>query len=146
MNILSAKIDKAGKNTEVTHSGGKRVRVPIATPAGTERDAVSFGVRPEDLFVAKGKDFLFEGMIDYIEQLGEVQLVYVDIGRGLEEPLIAKLPGNANVKRGTTIKLDANGEDLHIFNSDGRSLSRSVHRLRQKPREPTVRRGAGISG
>ena len=32
---------------------------------------------------------LFEGRIDYIEQLGEVQLLYVEIGRG-GEPLVAK--------------------------------------------------------
>ncbi|QPC86263.1 sn-glycerol-3-phosphate ABC transporter ATP-binding protein UgpC [Mesorhizobium sp. NBSH29] len=123
MNILPAKIINSGASTEVTHSGGNRLRVPISTPSDAAGNAISFGVRPEDLYVAKGKDCLFEGKVDYIEQLGEVQLVYVDIGRGLEEPLIAKLPGNATIKRGTPIKLDADANDLHIFNADGRSFA-----------------------
>jgi multiple sugar transport system ATP-binding protein/alpha-glucoside transport system ATP-binding protein len=95
--------------------------VPIATPASAQGSTISFGVRPEDLRVAKGTDVLFEGAIDYIEQLGEVQLVYVDIGRG-DQPLTAKLPGNAQIKRGDVLKLDADPGDLHIFDSNGSSF------------------------
>ncbi|RWC93153.1 MAG: TOBE domain-containing protein, partial [Mesorhizobium sp.] len=84
--------------------------------------AVSFGVRPEDLIIASGADYLFEGTVDYVEQLGEVQLVYVDIGRA-DLPLVTKLPGNVEVKRGSTLRLSANGEDLHIFDTDGRSFA-----------------------
>src|SRR5690606_9330324 len=90
-------------------------------PASAAGEAVSFGVRPEDLFVATGAGHLFEGKVDYIEQLGEVQLVYIDIGRP-DQPLTAKLPGNAEVKRGAAVRLDANAEDLHIFDQDGRSF------------------------
>jgi multiple sugar transport system ATP-binding protein/alpha-glucoside transport system ATP-binding protein len=122
MNILPATIVTAGKTTVVDHVGGRKATVPIASPASAKGSAISFGVRPEDLFVATGADYLFEGKVDYVEQLGEVQLVYVDIGRG-DQPLVTKLPGNVEVKRGSTLKLTANAEDLHIFDSTGRSFA-----------------------
>ncbi|MCO5064017.1 MAG: sn-glycerol-3-phosphate ABC transporter ATP-binding protein UgpC [Rhizobiaceae bacterium] len=122
MNILPARVLKAGAATEVAVDGGGSVSVPIATPQGAAGTEISFGVRPEDLFVAKGKDSLFEGKVDYIEQLGEVQLVYVDIGRGAENPLTAKLPGNARIERGQFLRLDADAGDLHIFDGKGSSF------------------------
>ncbi|MER9293888.1 TOBE domain-containing protein, partial [Mesorhizobium sp. M0510] len=122
MNILPATIEKTGNPTVVSHVGGRKATVPIATPASAKGAAVSFGVRPEDLIIASGADYLFEGTVDYLEQLGEVQLVYVDIGRA-DLPLVTKLPGNVEVKRGSTLRLSANGEDLHIFDADGRSFA-----------------------
>ncbi|MGN6146191.1 MAG: ABC transporter ATP-binding protein [Mesorhizobium sp.] len=120
MNVLPATVDKAGPSTAVSFNGGHKAVVPIATPASAKGETVSFGVRPEDLSLATGKACLFEGKVDYIEQLGEVQLVYVDIGRG-DQPLTAKLPGNVEVKRGATVRLDASAADLHIFDTAGRS-------------------------
>jgi ABC-type sugar transport system ATPase subunit len=121
MNILPAKVEKTGATTQIAHLGGRKASVPIATPASAAGADISFGVRPEDLRVAKGNDYLFEGKVDYIEQLGEVQLVYVDIGRA-DQPLTAKLPGNASVKRGEMLKLDADAGDLHIFDASGSSF------------------------
>ncbi|QPC89461.1 ABC transporter ATP-binding protein [Mesorhizobium sp. INR15] len=122
MNILPGTIDKTGNPTIISHVGGRKATVPIATPASAKGAAVSFGVRPEDLMIATGADYLFEGKVDYVEQLGEVQLVYVDIGRA-DLPLVTKLPGNVEVKRGSTLRLSANAEDLHIFDADGRSFA-----------------------
>ncbi len=119
MNILPAKIEKAGNPTVVSHVGGRKATVPIATPAAAKGATVSFGVRPEDLAIATGADYLFEGKVNYIEQLGEIQLVYIDIDR-TNLPLVAKLPGNFQVKRGEIPRLNAGGGDQHIFNQDGR--------------------------
>ncbi len=122
MNILPATVAKAGGET-VVDIAGSGVSVPVATPASAQGAAVCFGVRPEDLYLAKGDKALFSGRIDYIEQLGEVQLLYVDIGRK-DEPLVAKLPGNAAVKRGETVRLDADAGDLHIFDAEGHNFAR----------------------
>ncbi|MGP2491404.1 ABC transporter ATP-binding protein [Mesorhizobium sp. PUT5] len=121
MNVLPATVEKAGTATLLSHSGGRRTTVPIATPAGAQGGAVTFGVRPEDLAIATGADHLFEGRADYVEQLGEVQLVYVDTGRG-GEPLVAKLPGNAEIRRGAMLRLAAEPRDLHMFDGEGRSF------------------------
>jgi ABC-type sugar transport system ATPase subunit len=122
MNILPAKIEKTGPQTTISHVGGRTAALPIETPSSAAGSAVSFGVRPEDLFPATGADYLFEGTVDYVEQLGEVQLVYVDIGRA-DLPLVTKLPGNAEVKRGETLRLDAAPGDLHIFDNEGHSFA-----------------------
>ncbi|AZO41830.1 MULTISPECIES: sn-glycerol-3-phosphate ABC transporter ATP-binding protein UgpC [Mesorhizobium] len=121
MNIVPARIETAGATTAISHIGANKVTVPLATPASSKGTEVSFGVRPEDLFVVTGPDFLFEGTVDYVEQLGEVQLVYIDIGRA-DLPLVTKLPGNAAVTRGSAVRLSAHPQDLHLFDGDGRSL------------------------
>jgi multiple sugar transport system ATP-binding protein/alpha-glucoside transport system ATP-binding protein len=123
MNIVPATIDKAGSATSIAITGGLRTDVPVATPADASGANISFGVRPEDLRVATGEHVLFEGRVDYIEQLGEVQLVYLDIGRA-DTPLVVKVPGNTGVKRDQVLKLDADPGTLHIFNAEGRSFAR----------------------
>ncbi len=125
MNILPATIERPGSQTLVVHLGGRKATVPIETPAAAAGSAISFGVRPEDLAIATGADFLFEGPVDYVEQLGEVQLVYIDIGRA-DQPLVAKLPGTLPVERGATLKLNAAAEHLHIFDGEGHSFARNL--------------------
>jgi len=125
MNILPAKVEKAGQKTAISHVGGRNAIVPIETPAAAPGATISFGVRPEDLTISNGSSYLFEGPVDYIEQLGEVQLIYVDIGRG-DQPLVAKLPGGATVKRGDVLKFDAAPENLHIFDAEGRSFDNTL--------------------
>ena len=123
MNILHATVEKAGASTTVSHPAGRNVVVPVATPADAQGRQISFGVRPEDLSIAEGSDYLFEGPVDYVEQLGEVQLAYVDIGRE-DEPLVVKTPGNVTIQRGATLRLAADPGNLHIFDPDGRAYGR----------------------
>ena len=138
MNILPAKIEKTGRaDHRSSHVGGRTATLPIETPASAAGTAVSFGVRPEDLAVATGSSYLFEGLVDYVEQLGEVQLVYVDIGRA-DLPLVVKLPGNAEVKRGDTLRLDAAPSDLHIFDGEGHSFASRTGGRARRPDGRTV--------
>ncbi len=123
MNIMPATIDKAGAQS-VIDLFGRKITLPVATPADAAGSKVSFGVRPEDLTVTTGADFVIEGKADYLEQLGEVQLIYLNIGHA-GEPLVAKMPGNAQIKRGETIRLAAAPEDLHIFDAAGTSYARA---------------------
>jgi multiple sugar transport system ATP-binding protein/alpha-glucoside transport system ATP-binding protein len=122
MNILPGTIDKPAVPT-VVEVCGRKISVPVATPGEAGGARISFGVRPEDLMPATGDSYLFEGRVDYLEQLGEVQLVYLDIGRP-NEPLVAKLPGNAEVSRGGTMRVTADPADLHIFDANGLSYAR----------------------
>ncbi|MBX3567994.1 MAG: TOBE domain-containing protein, partial [Rhizobiaceae bacterium] len=122
MNILPATIEKPAMPTTIDLLG-RKIGVPISTPVNATSSKISFGVRPEDLVVATGDDFLFEGVVDYVEQLGEVQLVYLDIGRA-NEPVVAKMPGFAEVKRGATMRFTAEPANLHIFDANGLSFLR----------------------
>jgi ABC-type sugar transport system ATPase subunit len=125
MNILPATIERAGGPTAVRLAGDVIAHVPIQTPESAAGESISFGVRPEDLILASDADggVLFEGTVDYIEQLGEVQLLYVEIGRE-GEPLVAKMPGNATIERGSTVRFSADPGNLHIFDSAGLSYER----------------------
>jgi ABC-type sugar transport system ATPase subunit len=123
MNIVPATVEKAGATTSIAITGGLKANVPVATPADAAGASISFGVRPEDLRIATGDNVLFEGRVDYIEQLGEVQLVYLDIGRA-DAPLVVKLPGYTEIKRDQVLKVDADPGTLHIFNAGGRSFAR----------------------
>ena len=123
MNILPATIEKAGTPTVVSHVGGRKAtRADRNAGVGRQalRSASACGRRIWS--IATGADYLFEGLVDYVEQLGEVQLIYIDIGRA-DLPLVTKLPGNAEVKRGAMLRLDADAGDLHIFDADGRSFA-----------------------
>ncbi|MQT14717.1 ABC transporter ATP-binding protein [Segnochrobactrum spirostomi] len=124
MNILPATILHNGSQIAVRPAAGGAVEMPFPNAAVSEGSAVSLGVRPEDLSIASEGEPLIEGRVDLIEQLGEVQLVYLDIGR--DQPLIAKLPGNRDVARGTLLRLSAPADHLHLFDAEGLSLRRTA--------------------
>jgi alpha-glucoside transport system ATP-binding protein len=78
MNIIPATIEEAGDSAAVSLAGGKLVNTGIAVPGSDKGKKASFGVRPEDLSISTGDDFLFEGTVSFVEHLGEVTLLYVE--------------------------------------------------------------------
>ncbi|MGR6466754.1 ABC transporter ATP-binding protein [Rhizobium sp. PAMB 3182] len=120
MNIIPAEITAAGAQTTVLLPDGKSVTVPIATNEGEKGKKASFGVRPEDLTIAEGDDFLFEGHAAIVEALGEVTLIYVE-GLTEDEPIIAKVPGILKVNKGDRLRFAADPSKLHLFNADGKT-------------------------
>ena len=121
MNIVDGEIASAGKKTVITLDGGRKAELPIASDASLKGNAVKFGVRPEDLSVADGKDWILEGSVQLVESLGEVTLLYLDVA-GSSEAVIAKLPGTHRFERGEKVRLNADVSRLHAFNADGISL------------------------
>ncbi|MCD2179054.1 ABC transporter ATP-binding protein [Rhizobium sp. C1] len=123
MNIVPVKIDEAGDQTRVSLPGGSTVSLPIATAASEKGKSASFGVRPEDLTLTTGDNYLFEGTVDIVEALGEVTLLYLeDLTDG--EPLIAKLPGIVDIRKGQLVRLAAEGSKLHLFDANGKTYRR----------------------
>lgn len=122
MNILPATIVETGASTRVRLASGGDVVVSLRTEGVLENQPVSVGVRPEDLHIAEAGKGIIEGKVALIEQLGEVQLVYLDIF-GSQTPLMAKLPGSFDLTLGTTLRLDAHPDRFHIFDADERSLA-----------------------
>ncbi|MEF2070866.1 ABC transporter ATP-binding protein [Consotaella aegiceratis] len=120
MNILPAKIEPTGAETVVEPEGGNRVVLPISISSGA-RQAGHLGVRPENLHLVDRGPALFSGTVTLVESLGEVTLVYVDIGRG-EEPLVAKLQGEVKLERDTTVALSAEPDALRLFDANGHAL------------------------
>ena len=52
-----------------------------------------------------------------------MSLLYVDCG--YKEPIIAKIEGSVQLKRGTDITLAAPTEALHVFNDAGHAFPRA---------------------
>ncbi|WP_430255989.1 ABC transporter ATP-binding protein [Neorhizobium sp. DAR64872/K0K18] len=123
MNIMPVTVKETGAVTTVSLVDGKSVIVPISTETGANGKSASFGVRPEDLTIATGEDYLFEGKVSIVEALGEVTLLYIE-GLLAKEPIIAKLPGIIDVKRGDTMRFSADPQKLHLFDADGQTYRR----------------------
>ena len=82
---------------------GVSVDTGIAVDDSEKGKTASFGVRPEDLDISSGDDFLFEGTVSIVEALGEVTLLYVH-GLTGDEPIIAKLPGHQEIVRDQKVR------------------------------------------
>lgn len=125
MNIVPGKIKSTtSSSTSITIDGGGAATVPVGSAGGKAGDAVSLGVRPEDLQIAaSSKTSVLSGKVDIVEALGEVTMAYVLVP-GVQEPVIAKLPGDSSIKDGDTIHLTADKEALQLFDSNGQSLMR----------------------
>lgn len=120
MNILPVTVSEPGTNATVSFKAGRSTGVPIAVPAADKGKPASLGIRPEDLEISTGDDYLVEGRVLLVEALGEVTLLYLEGGAG-EEPIIVKLPGTSDVSKGDIVRLKAAAEKLHLFNSEGRT-------------------------
>lgn len=123
MNIIPAKITASGARTSIELIGGKTLSVDIATNEGEKGKSASFGVRPEDLAIATGDEYLFEGKVSIVEALGEVTLLYLEAPDG-QEPIIVKIPGIAEVKKGQLLRFSAPSQKLHLFDGEGRTYRR----------------------
>ncbi|MBB4438473.1 MULTISPECIES: ABC transporter ATP-binding protein [Rhizobium] len=118
MNIIPATVAGTGSQTTVTLTGGMSVTLDVATDASEMGKQASFGVRPEDLRVADGADYLFEGEVSIVEALGEVTLLYIE-GLVPSEPIVVKLPGIYDVKKGERMRFAADRQKLHLFDATG---------------------------
>ncbi|TBZ80323.1 ABC transporter ATP-binding protein [Rhizobium leguminosarum] len=118
MNIIPATVAGTGSQTTVTLTGGMSVTLDVATDASEMVKQASFGVRPEDLRVADGADYLFEGEVSIVEALGEVTLLYIE-GLVPGEPIVVKLPGIYDVKKGQRMRFAADRQKLHLFDATG---------------------------
>jgi alpha-glucoside transport system ATP-binding protein len=118
MNIIPATISGTGSQTTVTLTGGMSVTLDVATDPSEKGKQASFGVRPEDLRIADGADYVFEGEVSIVEALGEVTLLYIE-GLVPGEPIVVKLPGIYDVHKGQRMRFAADRQKLHLFDASG---------------------------
>ena len=123
MNIIPGTIESAGASAVISFANGKSVDTGIAVPDADKGKKASFGIRPEDLVATTGDDFLFEGTVSIVEALGEVTLLYVE-DLTEDEPIIAKMPGHQQVKRGGRLRFTADKAKLHLFDAGGHTYRR----------------------
>ena len=73
--------------------------------------------------LTKDGNAIFTGVVDIVEKLGEVTLLYVNTGKE-DQPIVAKLDGEVNVEKGATVGLTAPVGNLHVFDEKGMAFKR----------------------
>lgn len=121
MNLLPGTIENAGRKTVVRLEGGGQAASSIPAPASAKGMRVNAGIRPEDFALGRGKGAV-TGKVAFTEALGEVTLLHV-AADGIQETILAKLPGIHTGLRGQTVNLAADPAKVHLF-ADGVSLRR----------------------
>ena len=121
MNMLSGMIIGTGAETSVRTEAGGEVRVQVPSTEADNGMKVKLGVRPEDLKLAEGDDFVFSGEVDVIEALGETTNLYF-ASHGLEDAIIAKIPGIRHFNKGDPMKLTASPDKMHLFDDKDQSF------------------------
>jgi ABC-type sugar transport system ATPase subunit len=123
MNTVPCVIESGGATPTVKPQGGTLVKVDIEIPESAKGVKGTFGVRPEDLTLADGSEYIFHGTVQIVEKLGEVTLIYVDCGNPAE-PVLAKLDGIVPLNKGEAVKLGAPTSALHVFDQNGKAYKR----------------------
>jgi len=122
MNIIPVKVTRTGDDTSVRTESGQTITLPLPTPATLMGQSGHLGIRPEDLAMVPDDQAIFRGEITFVEQLGEVQLVHVDLGAAGGGPLIAKLGGDLDLAEGAPIALGARASSMHLFDEQERAV------------------------
>ncbi|MFQ5623926.1 MAG: ABC transporter ATP-binding protein [Paracoccaceae bacterium] len=121
MNVFDAEVAEVGGETRVEVAGAGKVTVQVASRGDDAGASVRFGVRPEDMAITDGGEYVFEGTVALVEGLGEVTQVYFHEQAG-GAPVIAKIPGIHHFAKGDRLRLTAPVEKRHLFNGDGISF------------------------
>ncbi|MCY4542554.1 MAG: TOBE domain-containing protein, partial [Rhodobacteraceae bacterium] len=107
MNMMRGKVT----GNTVTLEVGTTILLDCGLADGRE---VTVGVRPDDLHPA-GSGCLVSGAVSVREPLGAETLLHVDTGHG---DIVAKADGRKPPAVGQLVKLDADPENLHIFDPE----------------------------
>ncbi|RVU86501.1 sn-glycerol-3-phosphate ABC transporter ATP-binding protein UgpC [Leucothrix sargassi] len=122
MNIIDAEITKADdESTQILTNSGSLAELPFAVDQSLLHETVHFGVRPEDLELCEPSEAMVVGNISFIESLGEVTILYVDVA-GSKGLFVAKLSGTHSLARGSEVAFKASQDKLHLFDKAGLTL------------------------
>ncbi|MCX5495908.1 sn-glycerol-3-phosphate ABC transporter ATP-binding protein UgpC [Kaistia dalseonensis] len=123
MNTIPCVIESGGSDPRVKPDGCASIPVKATIPASAAGTKGTFGVRPEDLEITTGDFSIFRGTVDIVEQLGEVTLIYVDVGT--TEPVVAKIANDIPVAKGDKVALTTELRHLHVFDEKGIAYPRT---------------------
>ncbi|MBY4891753.1 sn-glycerol-3-phosphate ABC transporter ATP-binding protein UgpC [Rhodobacteraceae bacterium N5(2021)] len=122
MNLLGGKIVGTGEVTTLEmNEGGGTITSNYPSNPEDMGAVVEVGIRPEDMVETNADDFAFQAKVEITEALGEVTLLYFERAHPDHEPVIGKLAGIHKSLRGTSVKLNATPDKVHVF-KDGVSL------------------------
>jgi multiple sugar transport system ATP-binding protein len=102
--------------------GNMQFTIPAGHPAkGMEGKKVTFGIRPECIFVASHSqvpvtsDNSFEAKVDVVELLGHENTTYIIAG---EHKLIANVDATVPIAENTVVTFAIDPDQMHIFDNE----------------------------
>jgi multiple sugar transport system ATP-binding protein len=157
MNCVAGRVVSAGADWVDAEAAGERIRIARSGTGAAAGDAVTVGIRPEDLSLAResdgsamrsdasatdaGRGGLLRGRVSLLERLGGEALVHVRLDGAVEQPVIAKIAGDAAVAHGERIALRVNLRACHLFDRTGKALGApsQAHDSEAGARHPAAR-------
>ncbi len=123
MNFLDAVI-VTGRPHEATVRLASGETLTVAVDAGRTEvgDPVTLGVRAED-FVVGGAENALSARVKFVELLGNTTFAYAEVV-GARDDLTVQLSGQTTVRAGETLLLGVRPECCHLFDAEGRALTR----------------------
>ena len=124
MNILPCKLEAPGISASSILIAGKSIEIQFDTVSDQSGAEINLGVRPEHFIVSDRKAALIAGKVEIVEALGEFTIIYVDCG--FQAPIIAKLIGDLNIMKGDSVSLNADPQNMHLFDPKGEVYRRKL--------------------
>jgi multiple sugar transport system ATP-binding protein/alpha-glucoside transport system ATP-binding protein len=128
MNILDGMAEKDSTGSvRFLSDCGVTLDVGLRPDGISTGDRISIGIRPENTQIAEAKanGGVLTGIIDFVEHLGEVQILYVDV-QGSDRKYLIKVDGTGSYARMNTIRFTARAQDIHVFDANGSTITRRV--------------------
>jgi len=128
MNILEGSVSAATKGRFTCNLDcGGTLSLVGQEDQFTVGDRMSIGIRPENIRMApgNGQSPAFNGVVDFVENLGEVQILYVDV-TGSRQKYLIKTSDETPYNRSDKIVFSALTKDIHVFSAQGQRVDATI--------------------
>ncbi|NUU36710.1 ABC transporter ATP-binding protein [Pseudomonas sp. C2B4] len=116
------RVDSQG--CEVALEAGTRITLPLSGANLSAGSAVTLGIRPEHLELAKPGDCTLQVTADVSERLGSDTFCHVRTASG--EALTLRVRGDLASRYGQTLSLHLDAAHCHLFDANGVALARPL--------------------
>lgn len=125
MGFLKGTISRIGSNgCEVALDAGTKVNLPLSGANLSVGSAVTLGIRPEHLNIAKDGDCQMQVIADVSERLGSDTYCHVRTASG--EALTMRIRGDLASKYGETLNLHLDSAHCHLFDAQGLVITKAL--------------------
>ena len=125
MGFLKGKVSRVdSQGCEVQLDAGSRITLPLSGASLSVGGAVTLGIRPEHLELAKPGDCTLQVTADVSERLGSDTFCHVVTASG--EALTLRVRGDLASRYGETLSLHLDAVHCHLFDANGVALTRPL--------------------
>ena len=117
-----SRVDASG--CDVTLDAGATISLQFTNAQQRVGDAVTLGIRPEHLELAKAGDCQLQVIADVSERLGSDTYCHVRTTSG--EPLTMRIRGDMASQYGETLALHLDSTHCHLFDAQGQVIRKAL--------------------